>query len=279
LKVNFLIVGAQKAGTTALASFLAQHPDVCVSRRKELHVFDAPDYRDTRGFWDERYAVGFPDYRGQPWIGEATPTYMYFPFVAERIYRYNPDMRLIALLRNPAERAISHYKMEISRDTERLPLIAALAAERFRLSRAQGALGWNDAPRAHSYLDRGFYSRQIQRLLHYFSRDQFLILRSDDLLAHHVETLETVYEFLGVNRPERVPLPEIIRPPLDPRALEVKRPEPVPLAETVGPPLETEAVEKAVDVSRFTRAALRRVYRNEINRLEQMLGWNLDNWR
>jgi hypothetical protein len=256
VKVNFLIVGAQKAGTTALASFLAQHPDVCMSRRKEVHVFDAPDYRDTRAFWDERYAEQFPHYRGQRCVGEATPSYMYFPFVAERIYRYNPGMRLIALLRNPAERAISHYAMEIGRNTERLPLIAALAAERFRLSRPTETLGWKCSLRTHSYLDRGFYSRQLERLFQYFSRDQVLILRTDDLLAHHVATLENVYEFLGVSRPDRFPQPEVIRPPLEPGA-----------------------VEKAVNTSHFTRAALRRVYRNEIGRLEQMLGWELDEWR
>jgi hypothetical protein len=256
LKVNYLIVGAQKAGTTALASFLAQHPEICMARRKEIHLFDAPDYQDSPSFCDARYAVEFPDYCGQRWVGEATPIYMYLPLVAERIHRYNPQMRLIILLRNPAERAVSHYGMEVSLNRERLSLSTALAIERFRLWRDRMNLSFTSSLRDHSYIDRGFYSRQLNHLLLHFSRQQLLVIRTDDLLGRHVETLERVYKFLDLERPASFPEPQQVRLPLGPGIIETHI-QPSPLMLTL----------------------LKRIYRNEIVRLEQLLGWRLDDWR
>jgi hypothetical protein len=255
-KVNCLIVGAQKSGTTALAAFLGEHSEICMAPAKELHVFDAPDYREIPGFCDERYASAFPGYTGQPWIAEATPAYLYLPFVADRIHRYNPDMRLIAVLRNPVDRAISHYSMEVSRGFERLPLYAALALERPRLWWNAGNLAWTSSVRVHSYLDRGFYSRQLERLMERFSPAQILVLRMDDLLHRHVETLERVYAFLGVKTPAHVPEARHIRPVA---------------AEGV--------VARTIEASPMLRSILNRVYQSELERLERLLGWQLDDWR
>ncbi len=256
LKVNCLIVGAQKSGTTALARFLGEHREICMAPRKELHVFDAPDYEDRPDFCDQRYARAFPNYHGQRWIIEATPAYLYLPSVAERIHRYNPDVRLIAILRNPVERALSHYSMEVSRRAERLPFYAAFAAEPFRLWRDGKNFAWTSSVRVHSYLDRGFYSIQLQRLIERFSREQILALKTDDLRHHHVETLERVYTFLEIERPPCPPEPRYIRPLLG-----------------------EGVVERPVEVPPLVRALLRQIYRNEITRLEHLLGWQLDEWR
>ena len=256
MRINFLIVGAQKAGTTALSSFLAQHPELCVAHTKEAHLFDAADYQAAPGVWDQRHAQIFPDYRGQRWVGEATPIYMYLPFVAERICLYNPGMRLIALLRNPAERAISHYKMELARGVEPLPLGMALASERFRLWRDRNNLAQTSSVRVHSYVARGFYSRQLQGLLRYFPREQLLVLKMDDLLHRHADTLNKVYRFLDVETPEELPEPRHVRPALG-----------------------DGLIERHVEPSAPVRLVLKRIYRREIARLEELLGWNLDDWR
>ena len=134
--MNFVIAGAQKSGTTALATFLRGHPDICLTDEKEVHLFDDPDYS---GAWtakaiDERYAAACGTYTGQVVVGEATPIYVYWPHIADELFRYNPRMRVIVLLRDPVERALSHHRMERSRGNEWLPLLPALLAEPLRVS-------------------------------------------------------------------------------------------------------------------------------------------------
>lgn len=246
--VNCLIIGAQKSGTTALASFLAEHPDICVAPAKEVHLFDAPDFEESREFCDARYAAAFPNFRGQAIVLEATPIYMYLPIAIERIRRYNDAIRLIAILRHPSERAVSHYAMERRRHTESLPLGAALLAEPFRLWRRRGDLAWDSAVRTKSYVDRGFYSRQIAHLTACFPRQQLLLLRTEDLREHHEATLETVYRFLGVARPDSLPIARAIRP--------------------------DDSAAAAIDVrpSAWVSTLLALIFRREIGRLEALSG-------
>jgi hypothetical protein len=199
-KVNFLIAGAQKGGTTALSSFLSSDPRICLAPSKEVHFFDAADYDDKAGPEDiaRRYQEAFPNYRGQALVGEATPIYMYLPQVAERIRRYNPEMKLILLLRDPVERALSHYRMNFARGFERRSLAVALALEPLRLLLHRADLGEDSPLRFHSYLDRGFYSRQIRNLQRSFPAAQILIVRSEDLWHHHEAVLRRIYAFLGI---------------------------------------------------------------------------------
>lgn len=254
--VNCLIVGAQKSGTTALASFLAEHPDICVAPGKEVHLFDSPEFRDSREYCDARYAAAFPNFRGQRVVLEATPIYMYLPVAVQRMRRYNPELRVIAILRNPSARALSHYAMERGRRSEPLPLAAAFAAERFRLWRSRGDLSWGSAVRTKSYVDRGFYSRQIAQLLTCFPRDQLLLLRTDDLRDHHAATLEAVYRFLSIGRPETLPDAREIRPEAGDGAM-TEGTMPSPMGSTL----------------------LALVYRREIVRLERLMGVDLSCWR
>ncbi len=115
-RIDFIVVGAQKAGTTALHEYLASDPNYAVSKTKELHFFDdetcdwsAPDYA--------RYHAQF-DWDRPAIRGETTPIYLYWPQSLERIAAYRPDIRLVAMLRDPVERAWSHWKMERSRGVE-----------------------------------------------------------------------------------------------------------------------------------------------------------------
>jgi hypothetical protein len=256
--VNFLIVGTQKGGTTALAQFLSSHPQICVAPAKEVHFFDYDqNYQATHPDWlgvsphllpptlgkglafaqqsshqaqelpqmlnpcdsqtpnpIDRYHAFFPNYSNQPAVGEATPIYMYFPWIANRIKAYNPNMKLIILLRHPVERAYSHYQMERARGWEWLPFSLAIRIEalRLRIAKITDKYGKPERSslRTHSYSDRGFYSRQIQNLLRYFPREQMLVLLNEDLQKHHHQTLKRVYQFLNVDSNVIPPEPERI---------------------------------------------------------------------
>ena len=190
--VNFLIIGVQKGGTTALHDYLADEPAVAVSALKEVHFFD-----DENQDWAKpdtaAYHAHFDPADRRPW-GEATPIYAYWPGCLERIAAYNPDMKLILILRDPVERAWSHWKMEYARGAETNPFAWCIRQGRQRLFESQ-PWGFH---REFSYVERGFYGEQVERLLSLFPREQLLILRSDDLRHDPAATLDRVRSFLGV---------------------------------------------------------------------------------
>ncbi len=207
-RIGFMIGGAQKCGTTALTEFLRLHPQVRLPSNKEAHVFDAPDFddADVAASVDARFAPCFE----QPWqdsllYGDATPISLFLETAIRRAARYNPALRWIILLRDPAERAISQHAMERARGNESLALLPALLAEPWRLRRARGDLGWNSSLRNHSYRARGEYAAQLQQLLRYFPREQVLLLRSVDLARDAAATLRRVYAHLGLAGPPLLP--------------------------------------------------------------------------
>jgi hypothetical protein len=185
-RVRFVIGGAQKAGTTALARYLARHPSLRLPRGKEAHVFDAPDFEDAGSVADvdARYAPHYDDADVDALHGDATPIYMLHPRLVERIARYNPAMRWIVLLRDPVARAISQYHMERRRGLESWPMLAAFWLERLRLA------GHHD-----NFSDAS-------------PHDQVLVLMSDDLRRDPATTVRRVCEFLGVPPLAEAPAPE-----------------------------------------------------------------------
>lgn len=192
--VNFIVAGVQKAGTTALYDYLADDPALGLSKIKEVHFFDdesvdwsAPDYAP----YHAQFAANGPAIRG-----EATPIYLYWPGSLERIAAYNPDVRLIVMLRDPVERAWSHWRMEYSRGVETQPFSWCIRQGRQRLFEAEP---WG-VHREFSYVERGFYGEQIERLFALFPREQVLILKADDLRDDPSGALERVGDFLGVPR-------------------------------------------------------------------------------
>ena len=214
--VDFVIVGAQKCGTSALARFLGQHPQVAMADR-EGHVFDSPDYsRDwTPEAIDARYARHIERPPGTAVCGESTPIYLFLPDIPAELRRYNPDLKVIAILRDPVERAVSHYAMERARGYEHRSFSFALLVEWWRLRRCPDPKAPASAVRRHSYRSRGLYSHQLRNLFAAFPRDQVLVLRTEDLLGKHDETLEKVFAFLGVSVSVRIP-PEIVFKGADP---------------------------------------------------------------
>lgn len=201
-RVEFVVGGVQKGGTTALAKFLARHPGLALPRDKEAHVFDAPDFDEagSAADVDARYAAHFDDVATAATRihGDATPVYVFLPRIVRRIAAYNPRMRWILILRHPVERAYSHYRMERQRGWESWPFWPAMLLERWRLRGHLDDLALRSPLRRHSYRRRGDYAAQLSTLYAHFPREQVLVLRNEELAAAPAETLARVCRFLGV---------------------------------------------------------------------------------
>jgi len=191
-RVDFAICGAQKGGTTALDSYLRDHADICMADYKEVHFFD-DERQFTRRPSMARYHACFTPQPSHKIIGEATPIYMYWADAPRRIWEYNPGMKIIVVLRNPIDRAFSHWNMEHQRGNDDATFSEAIRNE---TDRCRKALPFQH--RVYSYVDRGFYMSQLRRLWQFFPRDQVLVIKSDDLRQAHGETLTRVTDFLGV---------------------------------------------------------------------------------
>jgi hypothetical protein len=241
--VSFVICGTQKGGTSALDSYLREHPQICMANRKEVHFFDNETF----------YAHGKPDYSiyhssfspraSHRLAGEATPIYMYWHETPRRIYEYNPNMKLIVILRNPIDRAYSHWNMERSRNAESLPFWEAIQNEQ---QRCLEALPYQH--RIYSYVDRGYYLEQLKRLWHYFSKDRVLVLKNDYLKDQPNKTLKEVCNFLELNDFEDMKVRDV-------HSL----------------PYSSKMSDKEREYLRFT-------FEHEIKGIERELGWNCSNW-
>ena len=203
--LDVMIVGAQRCGTSALAAFLSRHPDIAMSTPKETHLFTRSDYSSdwTPEQIDARYRPAFAESAARL-RGEATPIYLFFPGIARELARYNPGLKLIVLLRDPVERAISGYYLEKNRGREPRPLWLALLLEPLRLRRRHDPRPFGSITRVCTYRRRGLYSLQLQNLFRHFDRDRVLVLQSRDLAQHHDAVLRRVFAFLGVNEAVRV---------------------------------------------------------------------------
>jgi len=213
--LDFMIIGVQKGGTTALSSFIDQHPDLEMARGKEVHLFGWPSYSPSWTSVDinKRYAPYFESEPKAelPLRGEATPLYLYAPTIVPELARYNPKLKVIVSLRDPVDRAISQYEMELSRGFESRGLVAALLLESWRLARS----GWSILPGSarllHSYLDRGKYVVQLARLRTHFPQQQILILDNSELHNDHDAVMARVFEFLGVDKTHPVAAEQVFR--------------------------------------------------------------------
>ncbi len=200
-KPDFLIIGTQKGGTTSLYNYLTVHPHVQSAVVKEIHYFDF--YYSCAEAW---YRAHFPrvGMYSDALRGEASPGYLFNPYAAARAASFSRHLKLIVMLRDPVERALSHYSMSLRRGREHLPLDKALETESERLQEERSTLGHERAfaegrsHRNHSYLARGHYAEQLNIWFKHFPREQFLIVESERFFSEparvHAETLE----FLGL---------------------------------------------------------------------------------
>ncbi len=188
---DFLIIGAAKAGTTSLYNYLLQHPHILPCFKKEVHFFDSNFNRKIN--W---YKSFFPLRNKKRNVnkeylmcGESSPYYLYHPLSAERIAETIPSVKFFILLRNPIDRAVSHYNHRVRAGTETLPIEAAFAKETERLAGEEeklmsGNINLSFNHFHYSYLSRGIYEPQLKRWFQYFSADQFLILESNELFLN-----------------------------------------------------------------------------------------------
>ena len=211
---DFLVIGTKRGGTTSLWNYLIRHPLVPrlfpAWNTKTSHYFEENFHRGER--W---YRSHFPTrrrrdalerrYGGPSRVGEAAPLYMFHPLAPARVAELVPGVRLIALLRDPVERAYSHWKERRTEGREPLGFAEALAAEpartageRERLIRDPGY--FSEAYDWHSYRARGRYLEQLEPWLERFDRRQLLIVASESLYREPAATYARVLEFLGLPR-------------------------------------------------------------------------------
>jgi hypothetical protein len=196
---DFLIIGAQKAGTTALYAYLRRHPAITGPSWKEVSYFDR-----HYGRGEAWYRGNFPNRvraRGKL-VGEASPSYIFHPLGPERAKALVPEARLVALVRHPVDRALSHYHHEVALGREPLRFEDALDAEEDRLRGEEERLAadpsyFSRAWWSHAYKSRGRYAEQLERWLAVFPREQLLILPSADLGGEPERTHTQVLDFLG----------------------------------------------------------------------------------
>lgn len=190
--IDLFIIGAQKAGTTALHKLLSAHPQISMAPAKELHFFDNEE-RDwtTTEYSDLAHVLPAGDL---PVRGEATPIYSYWPNAIQRIKLLAPDSKLIMLLRHPVHRAYSHWKMEVARAQEPMSFEMATGAEGRRRIEKRGT----KADRVFSYVERGFYSWQIKNLYDHFPKENVLLLLTDSLWEDQPSTIANIERFLGL---------------------------------------------------------------------------------
>lgn len=238
-RIDFVVAGTIKGGTTTLDTYLRRHPQIGMARIKEARFFDKdeffkeakPDYRSYHGQYAEVWLKKL--------LGDATPNYMYWPPTPERLYQYNPEMKIIISLRNPVSRAYSHWNMHQQNKTDLRPFNEAI--------REELSTGLRVRPK-NVYVHRGFYSEQLERIWQFFPRERTFIFRSDELKQNHVELLNRICVFLNVHGAKDVPL------------------------------LEYHKRTYASPIDEPDKKLLQEIYAPEIKKLEQMLGWDCSDW-
>ena len=194
---TFIVGGAPKAGTTSLYNYLDQHPQVCMSARKETSVF----IDDKSLEWlSENY---YRHYDGEPAVGEASAGTLGNPEVTERVYEALPEVRLIFLLRDPIDRLHSHFTF--------LQGVQAIEPETPFSEFIRSDTEWRD-----TLIDLGRYHKHLTRFEQYFDRDQILVLLFDDLKTDASSLVERVYRFVDVDSSFRPDL-EVNNPTREPR--------------------------------------------------------------
>jgi hypothetical protein len=189
---DFVVLGTQKGGTGFFYTLLTEHPLVRSAALKELHFFDNKFAEGVE--WYKRCFSEAERVDGQRTItGEASPSYLFSPQVPERMARIIPDARLIALLRNPVDRAYSHYQMEVRRGREARSF-EETTEEEMTSAEGQG----NTVAVPHAYLRRGLYAEQLERFSFFANRDRLLVVKSENLFTRRFEVLDRALTFLGL---------------------------------------------------------------------------------
>jgi len=293
---NFLVIGAAKSGTTALYHFLKQHPQVYMSPHKETNffVFERQKIRfhgpgdDTISEQSittaEAYKKQFEAVSNEIAIGEASPWYLYSDRAAENIRCSIPDVKLIAILRNPVDRAFSSYLHVVRDGRESLTFEEGLHAEKDRIRQ-----GWEYI---WHYRQTGYYASQVERFLTLFPHEQTRWYLYEDFLIDPAGLMNDVCEFLNIDcnfvvdtsfKPNATGVPRnrllgqlLLRP--NPLKSTVKLLMPKQLRYNIGQRVNQRLLTKP-SMSEETRRMLLDSYNDDISTLQDLIGRSLSAWR
>lgn len=279
-KPNFLGVGAERSGTTTLFNLLRQHPDIYLPPVKQPHFFDR----------DERYEKGLGWYLGKFFskagkekaVGEITPAYMAFDCVPERIKKtLGGDIKLIFLLRNPADRAYSHYWMHKARGIKDSSFEELVNSQR---------------PEEVDCIKRSFYRKEVKRFLKYFPKENMLFLVFEEFIKDMPSAVSQVFSFLGVKKEVRVDYDVFKRPSWEPKlkfvndflessfykgSLLEKMARIIVPSEALRERIRTlnQRPVKKPEMKEETRKRLVKIYREDVGELEKIINRDLSLWK
>jgi len=208
-----------------------------------MHFFDDEEIFSRPVDYELLHRHFRPIRRGQV-AGEVTPSYLYWKRAIERMHAYNSQIKLVILLRNPSDRAFAHWNMQRFKDREPLDFLAALKEEPRKIAKPLTI-----ESRRFAYVDRGFYSEQLERVFKFFPREQVHIVKFENFHDRKQEALDSIFDFLGVKRLRNV---------------RDKDRNVVPYERAMLPEERKYLVE---------------VFSAEITMLEEMLGWDCSDWR
>jgi len=219
---NLLIVGEPKSGTSSLHVYLEQHPDIFMTKSKESHYFDKDLHRESDSFHKRklsfrcrtksRYLSYFRNTEGYKVRGESTPTYMVSKSAARLIRKFNPDMKIIMILREPVDLLYSfHSQLLFNQDEDIEDFEEALKAEAARKKSWKGIPDTAVTPTFLFYSEFAKYAEQIKRYQALFPKGQIMILLFDELVKDTPSVIKRVYRFLGVD-PGFVPNRKVVNP-------------------------------------------------------------------
>lgn len=245
IKVGFLIIGAQKAGTSSLDHYLRQHPEIGMARNKEVHFFNNEKVFSKSKINYNLLEKQFDYNRNIKIFGEITPIYIYWEPSIKRIWNYNNNIKLITILRNPIDRAFSHWNMEYCRKRESEDFFYCIKNENERIDKD---LSFEN--QVYSYTKRGFYSEQIERIQKFFPPEQLLFIKYEDYVKNQEEILKKVFNFLEVDADNYQFSFQKVRTANYSRTM------------TSG-----------------ERSYLLNLFSDDINKVECLLGWDCDDWK
>jgi hypothetical protein len=242
-RLDFIVAGAQKCGTTALHYQLERHPQIALPDKEELHFFDDEGRFAQDVTYRELHERFHPSSRAIV-AGESTPAYLYWRPAMERIWNYNKDIKLVILLRNPVDRAFSHWNMQRERGFETLDFVDAVEVEEQRQKEAAPLQS-----RRFSYIGRGLYAEQIKRVFKYFPREQVKVVRAEDLRSDFSGVMNAIFTFVGVESL---------------RNIRNKERNPIRYERSITPRERSEVFD---------------LFEEDVAKLERLLEWDCSNWK
>lgn len=189
---NTFIIGVQKAGTTTLDDWMSQHPEIyCYDTLKDIHLFARFKSKDAIL---QRLAKEPVRYNNQPVILQSAVNYLYFPELLQEMYKYAPESKLVCILRNPVDRAISSYNYfrKMLRETRNIE-------DALIYNPKETGGEFNSDNSDLTYIEHGFYGQQIEKCFTIFNSKQLLILDYDELSQHPEELLRKLFTYLNID--------------------------------------------------------------------------------